>query len=135
MGNLAVRVFAGLLLAFACLAAKAQPELVFGVYPYLTATEIVDQYALLRDYVARITDRPVSMVSARDFPAFIDRTRSGDYDLVFTAPHMGRLAEIRDGWRQVVQTGFRMEIVILTRKDSRIRQLEDLRNRSISVGS
>jgi phosphonate transport system substrate-binding protein len=54
---------------------------------------------------------------------------------VFTAPQMGRLAEIRDGWRQVVQTGFRMEIVILTRKDSRIRQLEDLRNRSISVGS
>lgn len=113
----------------------AGAELVFGVYPYLSPTQIVDHYSPLKDYLAQVLGRPVSMVSAPDFPAFIARTRQGDYDIVFTAPHMGRLAERRDGWRRVVQTGYQMEIVALTRNDSELRRLEDLRGRSIAIGS
>jgi phosphonate transport system substrate-binding protein len=110
-------------------------EAIFGVYPYLSPTQVVDQYASLRDQIAKSLGRPVAMVSAPDFPAFIDRTRKGDYDVVFTAPHMGRLAEKRDGWRRVAQTGYQMEIVVLARADTNVRQLPDLRGQSMAVGS
>lgn len=135
MARRLIGTLAGVLLLVAAQAVSARPALVFGVYPYLAAGEIVRQYGPLRDYLARVLGRPVIMVSAPDFPAFIERTRTGAYDIVFTAPHMGRLAEVRDGWRRVVQTGFRMEIVVLSAKDSPIRQLEDLRGRSVALGS
>lgn len=113
----------------------AAEEIVFGVYPYLSSTQIADHYAPLRDHIARSMGRPVNMISAPDFPSFIERTRTGEYDLVFTAPHMGRVAEKRDGWRRVAQTGYQMEIVVLTRADSAIRTLEDLRGKSIAIGA
>jgi phosphonate transport system substrate-binding protein len=129
------RIGAGLIVALLGLAAAAADEVVFGVYPYLSPTQVVDHYAPLRDYLAKTLARPVTMVSAPDFPSFIERTRKGDYDIVFTAPHMGRLAEKRDGWRRVAQTGYQMEIVTLTRVDAPIRQLEDLRGKSIAIGA
>lgn len=135
MAGLFSRIGAGLIVSLVALAAMAADEVVFGVYPYLSPTQVVDHYGPLRDYLARTMARPVTMVSAPDFPSFIERTRKGEYDLVFTAPHMGRLAERRDGWRRVAQTGYQMEIVTLTRNDSPIRQLEDLRGKSIAIGA
>lgn len=113
----------------------ANEPLTFGVYPYLSPTQVVDQYALLRDYLGKKLGRPVNMVSAPDFPSFIERTRKGEYDLIFTAPHMGRVAEKRDGWQRVAQTGYQMEIVVLARADSAIQRLEDLRGKSIAIGA
>lgn len=113
----------------------AAADVVFGVYPYLSASQIVDHYRLLRDRLSDVLGRPVTMVSAPDFTAFIDRTRAGDYDIVFTAPHMGRLAETRDGWQRLVQTGYQIEIVALVRRDSGIDSLADLRGKTIAIGS
>ena len=116
-------------------AAAQNGELVFGVYPYLTPTQIVDQFAPLREHVAKALGRPVTMVSAPDFAAFIERTRKGEYDLIFTAPHMGRLAEQRDGYQRVAQTGYRIAVVVLARRDGPVKSLDALRDRSIAIGS
>jgi phosphonate transport system substrate-binding protein len=113
----------------------AAEPLTFGVYPYLSPTQVVEQYGPLREYLAKTLNRPVNMVSAPDFPSFIERTGKGEYDLVFTAPHMGRLAEKRDGWRRVAQTGYQMEIVVLARADSPIQRLDDLRGKSMAIGA
>lgn len=122
-------------LGWAASVAMAAEALLFGVYPYLSPTQAIEQYAPLQEYLAKTLNRPVEMVSAPDFPSFIERTRKGEYDIVFTAPHMGRLAEKRDGWRRVAQTGYQMEIVVLVRTDADLRQLEDLRGKSIAVGA
>lgn len=123
-------------LSLACAAPiAAAGNLIFGVYPYLSATQVVDHYSLLRDLLARSLGRPVTMVSAPDFPSFIERTRKGEFDVVLTAPHMGRLAEKRDGWLRVAQTGYQMEIVALTRLDSTVQRLDELRGKAIAIGS
>ena len=117
-------------------AASAQgDELVFGVYPYLTPTQIVEQFTPLKEYIGKTLERPVAMVSAPDFTAFIERTRKGEYDVIFTAPHMGRLAEKRDGYRRVAQTGYQIVVAVLARRDGPIRSLDDLHARSIAIGS
>ncbi|MBS3935729.1 MAG: phosphate/phosphite/phosphonate ABC transporter substrate-binding protein [Sulfuritalea sp.] len=130
------------LLAAACLLAAAglparaaAGELVFGVYPVVSASEIAAQYAPLREHLARALDRPVSLRSAPDFERFIDRTRLGEYDLIFTAPHMGRLAEKRDGYLPLAQTGYSIAIVVIARRDGPVRQLADLRGHSLAVGA
>jgi phosphonate transport system substrate-binding protein len=127
-------------LAAACLlvcsaTARAAENLVFGVYPHLSASQIASHHFLLRDLIARTLGRPVSMVSAPDLQSFAERTRKGEFDIVLTAPHLGRLAEQRDGWQRVAQSGYRTEIVVLARSDGELRQLADLRGRTLAVAA
>ena len=132
-------VLASCLIAAVRLALAAAPEaareLVFGIYPYLSPSRIVEQYAPLNDYLTQALDRPVTLRSAPNFQKFVERTQTGEYDIIFTAPHMGRLAEKRDGYRPVAQSGYQIVIVTLVKKDAPIHTLEDLRNRTLAVGS
>ncbi len=116
-------------------AGSATDELVFGVYPFLSSSQIVERYASLGDHLAQSLGRPVSLRSAPDFEKFIERTRQGEYDIIFTAPHMGRLAEKRDGYRALAQTGYSIVVVALTRKDGPISKITDLKGRSLAVGA
>lgn len=123
------------LLAAPARAANDAGELVFGIYPYLSSSQTVELFAPLGDHLAQVLGRPVSLRSAPDFTRFIERTQAGEYDIVFTAPHMGRLAEKRDGYQLVAQTGYQIVVVALTRKESQIRKLADLKGRSLATGA
>jgi phosphonate transport system substrate-binding protein len=117
-------------------AGAQQPQtLVMGVFPYLSPNQMAEQLAPLRSYVERTLGKPVSMQSAPDFLSFVERTTQGDYDLVITAPHMGRLAQKRDGWQLVAMSGQQTATTILVRKDSGITRLDELRGKRMSVGS
>jgi phosphonate transport system substrate-binding protein len=54
---------------------------------------------------------------------------------MFTAPHMGRLAEKRDGYKRVAQTGYRIVVALVCLRDAPIRAREDLKGRAVAVGS
>lgn len=110
-------------------------ELIFGIYPYLSSSQMVAQFSPLGDHLAKELGRPVSLRSAPDFEKFIERSRNGEYDIIFTAPHLGRLAEQRDGYRALAQTGYSIVIVLLARNDGPIRKLADLKGNSLAVGS
>lgn len=116
-------------------AGSTTDELVFGVYPYLSSSQTVERFAPLGDHLANALGRPVSLRSAPDFEKFIERTRQGEYDIIFTAPHMGRLAEKRDGYRALAQTGYSIVVVALTRKDGPLNKITDLKGRSLAVGA
>ncbi len=120
--------------AFA-LADNSKGELVFGVYPYLSPNQIVEQFSPLGDHLAKALDRPVVLRSAPNFAQFIDRTRAGEYDIIFTAPHMGRLAEKRDGYRPLAQSGNPFVFVALAKKGSPVKSLDDMRDRGLAVGA
>lgn len=115
--------------------ARATDELVFGVYPYLSSSQIVEQFSPLGDHLAQAIGRPVNLRSAPDFEKFIERTRAGEYDIMFTAPHLGRLAEKRDAYLPLAQTGYPIVVVVLTRRDSSINTLADLKGRSLATGA
>lgn len=110
-------------------------ELIFGVYPYLSPNQIVEQYSPLSDHLAKALGRPVVLRSAPNFAQFIDRTRAGEYDIIFTAPHMGRLAETRDGYRPLAQSGNPFIFIALAKKGSPVKSLEDMRDRGLAVGA
>ncbi len=113
-----------------------QPQtLILGVFPYLSPSQMIEQLNPLRKRFEEALGVPVSLQSAPDFNSFVQRTTRGDYDLVLTAPHMGRLAQKRDGWQLVAMSGQQTATVILVRKDSGITRLEELRGKRMSVGS
>lgn len=119
------------LLAGAARAAEA--PLVLGVFPYVSRGQLMEFHAPLKQYLEQQLRRPVDMVTAPNFVDFAERTRKGDYDLVLTAPHLGRLAEVRDGYVRVAKTGHHVYGVFLARRDSGLRSVADLKGRTLMV--
>jgi phosphonate transport system substrate-binding protein len=113
--------------------ASEKTPLTLGVFPYVTPAQLAAFHAPLKDYLARGLDRPVTLVTAPDFMSFVDRTREGQYDIIFTAPHLGRLAETRDGYKRVAQTSHTVQGFFLARKDSDIRKIKDLRGKTVMI--
>ncbi|MFZ5774368.1 MAG: phosphate/phosphite/phosphonate ABC transporter substrate-binding protein [Thermodesulfobacteriota bacterium] len=116
-------------------AASATESLTLGVFPYLSANQMVEQLTPLVKRMEEALGKKVIMVSAPDFMSYVQRTAKGEYDLVLTAPHMGRLAQKRDGWQLVAMSGQQTATVILVRKDSGIQKIEDLKGKKMAVGN
>lgn len=124
-----------LLLVFSGLAhgASAVAPLVFGIFPYVSPGQLMEYHNPLKVYLQSRLQRPVELVTAPDFAEFVARTQKGDYDLILTAPHLGRLAEQRDGYARVVKTGHEVQGIFLVRRDSAIHSLADLKGKKIMI--
>ena len=109
--------------------------LILGVFPYISANQMVAQLSPLVKRMEEALGRKITMVSAPGFMSYMERTTRGDYDLVITAPHMGRLAQKRDGWKLVVMSSQQTATLLLVRKDSGIEKIEDLRGGKMAVGN
>lgn len=133
--SLVILLAAVLLQGAATARAENDTPLQFGVYPYLSPNQIVRLFSPLREQLETVLARRVVLRSAPDFKEFMRRTQYQEYDIIFTAPHMGRLAQQRDGYRLIAQTGYKIVIVALTRQDSPVSTLGDLKGRSIAVGA
>lgn len=118
----------------ACGLAQAQNKpLVFGVIPYLSTGQIVKNLSPLRELLERTTGQSVTMVTAPNLRSFREDTRSGKYDIVFTAPHLGRLAQIEAGYQPVAMTAYLVSTVFVVPVASPVQTLADLRGKAISV--
>jgi phosphonate transport system substrate-binding protein len=84
-------------------AAATDTPLVFGVFPNMTAKQIVETYRPLADVLEKALRRPVVVYSARDFKTFVERTRRGEYDILLTAPHLAWLARQDVGYRPLLK--------------------------------
>ncbi len=115
--------------------AEPPKELIFGVYPYLSPSEIIQQYTPLQNHLAEVLHQKVSLRSAPDFKTFMERTHAGEYDIIFTAPHMGRVAHRNDSYLPVVQSEQQIVVVILTQNHSPIQSIADLNQRSLAIGA
>jgi len=121
-----------LVLGPAAMASEKAP-LILGVFPYVTPVQLAAFQTPLKDYLAESLQRPVTLVTAPDLNSFADRTRDGQYDIILTAPHLGRLAETRDGYKRVVQTDHTVQGIFLARKDSGILTIKDLKGKTVMI--
>jgi phosphonate transport system substrate-binding protein len=120
-------------LHFSPASASESPELILGVFPYVSPGQLATFHTPLKDYLANSLKRPVTLVTAPDFNSFVDRTSQGQYDIIITAPHLGRFAETHDEYKRLAQTGHLVQGIFLTRKDSDIQKIEDLRGKTVMI--
>jgi len=114
-------------------AADEAKQLSLGLFPYVTSTQLVQFHSPLKTYLSKKLGLEVNLVTAPDFESFMERTQKGEYDIIFTAPHLGRLAEKRDGYKRLAMTGHNVEGIFLAKKDSAINSLDDLQGKSVMV--
>lgn len=125
---------AALLAALVVTAARADAPLVLGVLPNLTARQIVDTYRPLADDLEIRLGRRITLVSARDFKTFVERTRRGEYDVVLTAPHLAWLAAEEGGYRPLLKYAQPARGLLVVRDGAAIVEIASLRGRTIATG-
>jgi phosphonate transport system substrate-binding protein len=123
------------LLLIACMrpAASANTPLVFGVFPNLTAKQIVEIYRPLADALEKRLQRRVVIYSARDFKTFVARTRQGEYDILLTAPHLAWLARQDAGYRPLLKYVQPVRGLLVVKSASPFYEEDALRGRTIAT--
>ena len=92
---------ASLALLAACLPrfshAQGLPSLEIGILPNISARVLLAQYEPMRTFLQRSLGRGVQLSTAPSWNAFHARTLGLEYDLVITASHLARVAELERG--------------------------------------
>ena len=113
-------------------AADTRP-LVFGVFPNMTAKQIVEVYRPVADALEKQLRRPVAIYSAHDFKTFVARTRQGEYDILLTAPHLAWLARQDAGYQPLLKYTQPVRGLLIVKSASPFHEVEDLRGRTIAA--
>jgi phosphonate transport system substrate-binding protein len=133
-------VVLGLLAVFAAvcsLPAIAAAEIRFGILPRLSTLEMNSMFTPLADYLTKETGEKVRLVIPKDFDAFKSMAKAGQMDLLFAnsviyiqlkrdMPSIEPLALSAE-----VKAGTRFRGIIITRKDSGIEKLQDLKGKKL----
>lgn len=114
-------------------AAGADDPLVFGIFPNMTAKQLVETYRPLAGALENALQRRVVIYTARDFTTFAERTRRGEYDILLTAPHLAWLARQDAGYRPLLKYTQPVRGLLAVKSDSPIDTPEALRGRTIAT--
>jgi phosphonate transport system substrate-binding protein len=114
-------------------AAAASGPLEIGLFPYSSTRAIFTLYQPLQEFLDERLARPVLLVTAPDFRTFVERTQRGEYPLVITAPHFGRLAQTQAGYTPMLRVKRDLHGVLVANEGGPIERIDDLRGRAVST--
>lgn len=128
---------AGVLTAFGlCLCTQAAAQstsLRIGVIPYLTPSLLISLFQPLRVQLEKDLGQPVQIFSAPDVRTFARRTLKPDFDIVITAAHQARLAQLEGGYVPAVRFTGPLHAAVVVAANSPIRRLEELKGKKIAM--
>jgi ABC-type phosphate/phosphonate transport system substrate-binding protein len=109
------------------------PPLEVGVLPYINLEGVLKAYGPLAQYLETHLDRPVRLVSARDYPHLLELTAKRAYPVLITASHFARLAEVESGYVPILRRLTTFHEILLIRTESQSARIQDLRGRIVIV--
>ena len=108
-------------------------NLKLGVFPYFSAAQLVKLHKPLKTAIAKEIKKPLHMVTAPSFKTFKKNTAQGHYDLVVTAPHLGRLAQVQTGYQLLGFTSNTSYAVFAVQNKEANKQLSDFKGKTITL--
>jgi len=106
-----------------------------GVVPNVSARVIVAGYQPLRVLLEQALRRPVEIATAPDFRVFHQRTVAGEYDVVVTAAHLARLAQVDAGFMPVGMFVPTLKGLLVGAQKDLPRTVQDLRGAKLAVAN
>ena len=124
-------------LLVSCLAISAHAAsgklLRVGVLPTLSPKVLLGNYQPLRTYLERELQQPVELLTAPDFRRFNQDTLAGDFDLLVTAPHLARLAQMEAGYQPIATYLSINRAILITAQSKPVKHAEELRGGSLAI--
>lgn len=109
--------------------------LTVGVLPNISARVLLTQYQPMREYLQQSLGRPVEVLTASDFRAFAQATRDGKYDMIVTAPNLGRVAQVDSRWAPVAQYEPGIPALLVAAANTPDAVIQQLRGKSLALAN
>jgi len=103
-------------------------ELKFGVFPYVSAHQIIRNYSSMKYYFEKEVGVSTLILSAKNFADFVAKTENREFDVIFTAPHFALRAEREGSYERLVRIEGMMAAQLVVPESGRIKTLEDLKD-------
>lgn len=116
-------------------AQPASAALSIGVLPNVSARVLLASYQPMREYFERALRQPVTIVTAPDFRAFAANSLKGEYDIVVTAPNLGRVMQLDAKWEPLAIYEPRIPAVAVARADNPDDSPRQLRGRALALAN
>ena len=122
-------------LLFSCLSVTAADKPIsFGFFPYVSPAKLIKHQKGLIDHFTQGISQPISISTASNFREYIDNVKAGKYDIIYSAPHLARLAEIKYGYQRISMTTHKIRAFLLVPKQSDHKNITDLKHKTIAIG-
>lgn len=115
--------------------AQKSTLLEIGVLPNISARVLMMQYQPMRDYLERSTGRPVHISTAPNWNAFHSRTLNFEYDVVVTAAHLARVAQIDRGFIPLVSYAPEIKGMIAYAQDRPLPSIAALKGQTLALSN
>jgi phosphonate transport system substrate-binding protein len=115
--------------------AQSAPPLEIGVLPNITARVLLAQYQPMRDYLTREMKRAVQVSTAPNWIAFHQRTMALEYDVLVTAAHMARVAQLDRGYVPLLVYAPNIKGMIAFASSRPIKSVAELRGQTLVLSN
>jgi len=113
---------------------QASP-LTLGVLPNISARLLLAQYQPWRESLAQALGRPVEVATAPHFRAFAQATAQRQYQLIVTAPNLGRVAQLDHGWVPLGVYEPGIPALLVTAAGNRDDSVQQLRGKALALAN
>lgn len=104
-----------------------------GIFPYASTSKLITHHKNIQKHINKADKLNISLVTAKNVPTYITNLANFKYDLIYSAPHVARFAEKKYGYQRIAMTSHQIRGVIIVKKDSAIKSLSDLKNKTLSL--
>jgi phosphonate transport system substrate-binding protein len=110
-------------------------DLEIGILPNISTQVLLAQYQPLRDFLQRRLGRGIQISTAPSWSVFHQRTMALEYDLVVTASHVARLAQLEKGFVPLVVYEPPIKGMIAFAKDRPIGTIGDIKGQTLVLSN
>ncbi|MDF1882267.1 PhnD/SsuA/transferrin family substrate-binding protein [Sulfurimonas sp. MAG313] len=104
-------------------------------FPYTSPSKILLHQKALKHFLQKELQVSISIITAKNIKEYINNVDNGVYDIIFTAPHIGRRSELSSSYSRLVMTKNKIQGYYIVKKESPYTELADIKNKTISMAS
>jgi ABC-type phosphate/phosphonate transport system substrate-binding protein len=101
--------------------------------PFLSPGSLLNAYRPLREHLEKHLQRPVQLLSAKDFRTLAEEARRGEHAVVQLPAHLARLALLDWGCELLAAPAAPVTVLVLVKDTGPVRSPADLRGRSVGT--
>lgn len=111
----------------------AGPPLRVGLVPFMSPTVLLNAFRAVREHLERSLDRPVEMLTSKDFRSLVEATARNEYDMVLLPAHVARLAMVDWRYEPVAGTVDTLHVQVLVKGNGPIKAAAELKGQSAGM--
>ncbi|MEA1990090.1 MAG: PhnD/SsuA/transferrin family substrate-binding protein [Pseudomonadota bacterium] len=104
-----------------------------GIFPYANPGYLAKLHLPIKNHFQAATPEHIQMLSAANFKTFKNNTKNGLYDIIITAPHLGRLAEKKANYQWLGFTSNSSHAVFAVNRQNDSKTLADFKGQTITL--